>query len=83
MIGYSDNGNFIGKNLYWQMRCGDVDINKNTFTTVITSCGSLEDESLCVQVLGHVIKCGYEYDLLAANSLIFMFGNLGRLQDAR
>ncbi|PWA68332.1 tetratricopeptide repeat (TPR)-like superfamily protein [Artemisia annua] len=28
------------------------------------------------------LKCGYEYDLSVANSLISMFGNLGRVKDA-
>nr|XP_043619357.1 pentatricopeptide repeat-containing protein At3g24000, mitochondrial [Erigeron canadensis] len=83
MVGYSDDGNPLEVlNLYQQMRCEDVDCNHNTFTTVITSCGLLEDETLGVKVLGHVIKCGYENDLSVANSLISMFGNLGRVVDA-
>ncbi|KAI3819613.1 hypothetical protein L1987_13454 [Smallanthus sonchifolius] len=83
MVGYSDNGDFMEViNLYRLMRLEDVKGNQNTFTTVITSCGSLEDESLGCQVLGHVIKCGYEYDLSVANSLISMFGNLGRVREA-
>ncbi|XP_071690602.1 pentatricopeptide repeat-containing protein At2g03880, mitochondrial-like [Rutidosis leptorrhynchoides] len=83
MVGNSDNGKFMEViNLYRQMRYEDVDINQNTFTTVITSCGWLEDESLCGQVLGHVSKYGYEHNLSVANSLISMFGNLGKIQDA-
>ncbi|KAI3769017.1 hypothetical protein L6452_00113 [Arctium lappa] len=83
MVGYSDDGYPMEViKLYQQMRCEDVDCNQNTFTTVITSCGSLEDESLCLQVLGDVVKCGFVYDLSVANSLISMFGNLGRVQEA-
>nr|GEV55745.1 pentatricopeptide repeat-containing protein At3g24000, mitochondrial [Tanacetum cinerariifolium] len=83
MVGYGDNGNFkeVVK-LYRQMRGEDVECNQNTFTTLITSCGSLEDEAMCSQVLGHVVKCGYEYDLSVANSLISMFGTLGRVKEA-
>ncbi|KAI3510064.1 hypothetical protein L1887_25591 [Cichorium endivia] len=83
MVGYSDIGNPMEViNLYNKMRYEDVKCNQNTFTTVITSCGSLEDESLGLQVLGHVIKCGFEYDLSVSNSLISMFGNTGNIQDA-
>ncbi|KAF5801866.1 putative tetratricopeptide-like helical domain superfamily, DYW domain-containing protein [Helianthus annuus] len=80
MVGYSDQGDFMEViNLFRKMRSEDVDCNQNTFTTVI---GSLEDDSLGRQVLGHVIKFGYENDLSVANSLISMFGNLGRVQEA-
>ncbi|KAI3732704.1 hypothetical protein L1987_63911 [Smallanthus sonchifolius] len=83
MVGHSDHGDFMEViYLYRLMRLEDVKGNQNTFTTVITSSGSLEDESLGCQVLGHVIKCGYEYDLSVANSLISMFGNLGRVREA-
>ncbi|KVI10255.1 Aconitase/3-isopropylmalate dehydratase large subunit, alpha/beta/alpha [Cynara cardunculus var. scolymus] len=41
-----------------------------------------KDELLGLQVLGHVIKCGFEYNLSVANSLISMFGNSGRVQEA-
>ncbi|XP_024967655.1 pentatricopeptide repeat-containing protein At3g24000, mitochondrial [Cynara cardunculus var. scolymus] len=83
MVGYSNNGSPMEViKLYQQMRCEDVDCNENTFTTVITSSGSLEDELLGLQVLGHVIKCGFEYNLSVANSLISMFGNSGRVQEA-
>ncbi|CAH1439303.1 unnamed protein product [Lactuca virosa] len=83
MVGYSDNGNPMEViNLYHKMKHEDVKCNQNTFTTVITSCGCLENESLGLQVLGHVIKCGFEYDLSVSNSLISMFGNIGSIQDA-
>ncbi|KAK1410872.1 hypothetical protein QVD17_37413 [Tagetes erecta] len=83
MVGYSDNGDFMEViKLYKQMRSEDVSCNQNTFTTLITSVGSLEDESLGHQVLGHVVKCGYEYDLSVGNSLISMLGSFGRVQEA-
>ncbi|KAD1930832.1 hypothetical protein E3N88_15629 [Mikania micrantha] len=80
MVGYSDHGDFMEViNLYKQMRLEDVNANQNTFTTVITS---TEDELLGLQVLGHVVKCGYESNVSVTNSLISMFGNLGRVQEA-
>ncbi|XP_076941993.1 pentatricopeptide repeat-containing protein At2g03880, mitochondrial-like [Bidens hawaiensis] len=86
MVGYSDYGDFTEViDLYRKMRWEDnvdVDINQNTFTTVISSIRSLEDESLGYQVLGHVVKCGYEYDLSVNNSLISMFGNLDKVREA-
>ncbi|KAK9050259.1 hypothetical protein SSX86_030771 [Deinandra increscens subsp. villosa] len=83
MVGYSGDGDFMEViNLYRQMMLEGVNGNQNTLTTVITSSGSLEDESLGHQVLGHVIKYGYEYDLSVGNSLISMFGNLGRVEVA-
>ncbi|KAJ9562647.1 hypothetical protein OSB04_007807 [Centaurea solstitialis] len=83
MVGYSDVGSFMEVvDLYQEMRREDVGCNENTFTTVIASCGSLEYESLGLQVLGDVVKRGFDRDLSVANSLISMFGNVGRVRDA-
>lgn len=83
MVGYSDNGDLLEVvNIYKDMRQKGIGCNQNTFTTVITSCGLLEDEFLCNQLLGHVIKSGYEDNVSISNCLVSMFGNFGRVQEA-
>ncbi|KAH7511515.1 hypothetical protein JRO89_XSUnG0195300 [Xanthoceras sorbifolium] len=84
MVGYLDNGNPMQvMNLYRDMRCEDVDCNENTFATVITSCGLMENDLLGYQVLGHVIKFGLENNVSVANSLVSMLGSFGRVKEAR
>ncbi|XP_010922365.1 pentatricopeptide repeat-containing protein At2g03880, mitochondrial isoform X1 [Elaeis guineensis] len=67
---------------YWRMRREGVVCNQNSFTTAISSCGLLEDEKLSLQVIAHVVVTGFETDVSVANSLITLFGNLGRIGDA-
>ncbi|KAK1586865.1 hypothetical protein Q3G72_006907 [Acer saccharum] len=84
MVGFLDNGNPSEvMNMYRNMRREDVDCNENTFATVITSCGLMENDLLGYQVLGHVIKFGLENNVSVSNSLISMFGNFGRVKEAR
>ncbi|KAL2523900.1 Tetratricopeptide repeat (TPR)-like superfamily protein [Abeliophyllum distichum] len=83
MVDYSDAGDFneVVK-LYRRMRCEGISCNQNTFTTVISSCGALDDEFLGHQVLGHVLKSGIESNVSVANSIISMFGNFSSVEDA-
>ncbi|KAK2654277.1 hypothetical protein Ddye_014133 [Dipteronia dyeriana] len=84
MVGYLDNGNPLEVlNMYRNMRREDVDCNENTFATVITSCGLMENDLLGYQVLGHVVKFGLENNVSMSNSLISMFGNFGRVKEAQ
>ncbi|XP_028114169.1 pentatricopeptide repeat-containing protein At2g13600-like [Camellia sinensis] len=81
MVAYLDIGDSREVlNIYQQMR--QVGCNQNTFTTIFSSCGLLEDELLGHQVLAHVIKTGYETNVSLANSLISMFGSFCSIQDA-
>ncbi|GAB4849802.1 hypothetical protein Ancab_004600 [Ancistrocladus abbreviatus] len=83
MVGYSDVGwSEEVINIYQHMREEGFECNENTLTTVISSCGMLEDEVLGSQVLGHVIKSGFECKVSVANSLVSMFGNFGNLGDS-
>ncbi|CAN8321176.1 unnamed protein product [Cochlearia groenlandica] len=84
MVGYSDNGEpeqvidiFIG------MRGEGVGCNENSMSLVISACGFLKDESLCLQIIGQVIKSGLENKLAVENSLVSMFGNLGNVDYAK
>lgn len=83
MVAYSDFGEPREViNIYSRMRREGLSCNANTLATLSSSCGSLEDGFLGHQILGHVIKFGLETNLSVANSLISMFGSLGRVQEA-
>ncbi|THG14174.1 hypothetical protein TEA_020267 [Camellia sinensis var. sinensis] len=83
MVAYLDIGDSREVlNIYQQMRHEGVGCNQNTFTTIFSSCGLLEDELLGRQMLAHVIKTGYETNVSVANSLISMFGSFCSIQDA-
>ncbi|KAI3456680.1 hypothetical protein Pfo_013343 [Paulownia fortunei] len=83
MVNYADGGLFYEVvNLYQRMQREGASCNQNTFTTVISSCGALDDEYLVHQVLGHVIKSGFQTDVSVANSLISIFGSFSRVEVA-
>ncbi|KZV52597.1 pentatricopeptide repeat-containing protein mitochondrial [Dorcoceras hygrometricum] len=83
MVNLADDGLFYEVvNLYQRMRQAGVGCNQNTFTTVISSCGSFDDEFLVHQVLGHVIKTGHEINVSVANSLVSTFGRFGQMEVA-
>ncbi|KAL6654273.1 hypothetical protein ACP70R_007738 [Stipagrostis hirtigluma subsp. patula] len=67
---------------YRRMRREGVMCNANAFATVVSLCGSLEDEAAGLQVAAQVVVSGLHTHVSVANSLITMFGNLGRVQDA-
>ncbi|URE23864.1 pentatricopeptide [Musa troglodytarum] len=67
---------------YREMRLEGVACNQNSFATVISSCGLLEDKKVSRQVIGHAVVCGFETEVSVANALITLFGNLGRREDA-
>uniref|UniRef100_A0A0D9XVA8 DYW domain-containing protein n=1 Tax=Leersia perrieri TaxID=77586 RepID=A0A0D9XVA8_9ORYZ len=83
MVALSSYG-YIKESLgaYRQMRTEGVPCNANAFATVVSLCGSLENEVPGLQVASHVIVSGLQNQVSVANSLITMFGNLGRVQDA-
>lgn len=83
MVNLADDGLFYEVvNLYKKMRQAGVGCNQNTFSTVISSCGSFDDEFLVHQVLGHVIKTGLEINVSVANSLMSTFGSFGQMEFA-
>ncbi|CAO1939666.1 unnamed protein product [Urochloa humidicola] len=83
MVALSSNG-YLDEALasYHRMRREGVPCNANAFATVVSLCGSLEDEAAGLQVAAHVVVSGLHTHVSVANSLITMFGNLGRVQDA-
>ncbi|KAL5713533.1 hypothetical protein ACHQM5_015599 [Ranunculus cassubicifolius] len=83
MVGYSNNGDPEEvMRIYQRMRRGGVCGNQNSFATIISSCGLLEDEFLGRQVLSQVIITGLDSNVLVANALISMFGCFGSVEDA-
>ncbi|KAL2936533.1 hypothetical protein RDABS01_000355 [Bienertia sinuspersici] len=83
MVVCSDNGQHQEViNMYKQMKQEGLEFNENTFTTVISSCGMLDNQMLGMQALGHVIKSGFESNLSVANSLVSMFDNFGDIDEA-
>ncbi|CAA0815488.1 Tetratricopeptide repeat (TPR)-like superfamily protein [Striga hermonthica] len=84
MVNYANGGLYHEVvDLYLRMRREGVSCNQNTFTTVISSCGALDDECLVLQVLGHVTMSGLVTDVSVANSLVSVFGDFGRIEVAR
>ncbi|KAL6907805.1 hypothetical protein ACP4OV_001975 [Aristida adscensionis] len=83
MVALSSNGCLEDAlQAYRQMRREGVACNANAFATVVSLCGSLEDEVAGLQVAAHVVVSGLQAHVSVANSLITMFGNLGREQEA-
>ncbi|XP_008456092.1 pentatricopeptide repeat-containing protein At3g24000, mitochondrial isoform X2 [Cucumis melo] len=83
MVSYSDNGSKKEViNTYKRMRLEGICCNENNIALVISSCGFLVDIILGRQLLGHALKFGLETKVSAANSLVFMFGGCGDVDEA-
>ncbi|WOL04795.1 hypothetical protein Cni_G13517 [Canna indica] len=83
MVSFSANGYpEEAVRIYQEMRREGAVSNQNSFATVISSCGLLENKMLSLQVVGHAVVCGFETDVSVANALITLFGDLGRREDA-
>ncbi|KAI3878817.1 hypothetical protein MKW92_024963 [Papaver armeniacum] len=78
MMDYSNNGDpEEAIEIYCRMRGAGVGCNQNSFATVISSCGTLENELLGRQVLAHVLVSGFGSNVSVSNALIHMFGSCG------
>ncbi|RZC72885.1 hypothetical protein C5167_048363 [Papaver somniferum] len=64
------------------MRGAGVCCNQNSFATVISSCGTLDDDFLGRQVLAHVMDSGFGSNVSVAIALIHTFGNCGDVKNA-
>ncbi|KAG8090310.1 hypothetical protein GUJ93_ZPchr0011g27625 [Zizania palustris] len=83
MVALSSNGyqeEALGA--YLHMRREGIVCNANAFATVLSLCGSLDSEMPGLQVASHVVVSGLRNHVSVANSLITMFGSMGRVQDA-
>ncbi|CAN6485847.1 unnamed protein product [Victoria cruziana] len=69
--------------LYERMRVCRVRPDGFTFPLVIRACTGAGDVGICRKVHEHVLEFGFELHLHVANSLIGMYGKLGRTDIAR
>lgn len=56
--------------------------NENSFATAVSVCAVLEDERLALEVLAQIVVSGCESSVSVGNSLISMFGRLGKMENA-
>ncbi|CAH9068603.1 unnamed protein product [Cuscuta europaea] len=83
MVACSNNGNTEEViSLYKRMKSEGTSCNQNTYTVVISSCSYLEGDCVGHQMLGHVVKSGFEDNVSVANALISMFGNFNFVEEA-
>ncbi|RZC59052.1 hypothetical protein C5167_006346 [Papaver somniferum] len=82
MMDYSNNGDpEEAIEIYCRMKGAGVSCNQNSFATVISSCGTLENELLGRQVLAHVLVSGFGSNVSVSNALIHMFGSCGDVKN--
>ncbi|KAH1081051.1 hypothetical protein J1N35_020812 [Gossypium stocksii] len=89
MFGYLDNGDFENvMYLYQEMRKEEISCNENTFATVIAaSCScckicSVDNLKWGKEIHSLVIKLGLDSNVCTCNSLLCMYSEGGRLDDA-
>ncbi|XP_074379226.1 putative pentatricopeptide repeat-containing protein At1g17630 [Apium graveolens] len=68
--------------LYHRMRCFRVFPDAFTFPLVIRACAALAVDSICKNVLSHVVHLGFQNHLHVCNELLNMYGKLGRMDVA-
>lgn len=82
--GFVDNGLYHkAVALYSQMWGLGVHPDHFTFPCVLKACGYVCDYKVGVKVHGNVIECGYAADLFVGNSLIGLYGKLGKAEAGR
>ncbi|KAG0449949.1 hypothetical protein HPP92_027011 [Vanilla planifolia] len=64
---------------YLQMRREGVVCNENSYAAAISSCGFLDCEMLSRKLLSHVVVAGFEAEVSVGNSLVTIFGNMGKV----
>ncbi|MQM03136.1 hypothetical protein Taro_035915, partial [Colocasia esculenta] len=81
MVSFSKNGCPEEALMTYQlMRREGIICNENSFATVVSSCAAVEDERLGLEILAHIIVSGYEANVSVGNSLITLFGCLGKIE---
>ncbi|KAJ4766993.1 Pentatricopeptide repeat-containing protein [Rhynchospora pubera] len=67
---------------YKSVRWEGIALNPNVFATAINACRLLESEIMSLQVIGHAVVSGFQKYTSVSNSIISLFGVLGRIGDA-
>ncbi|KAM7263315.1 hypothetical protein ACFE04_000998 [Oxalis oulophora] len=83
--GYSQNRDGVGMlEVLGMMGLEGVKMDPVTIMTVVPVCSQLNDGCLCGMMIHlYAIKHGLENNLFVSNALIDMYGNFGRMGDAR
>ncbi|KAJ7534653.1 hypothetical protein O6H91_13G104300 [Diphasiastrum complanatum] len=83
IAGYAGQGH--GKEalaLYAQMKQEGVKPNKVTFAVLLKACGSIAALELGKQLHSHVIKRGFESDVIVGSALVDMYAKCGSIEHA-
>eukprot|EP00249_Psilotum_nudum_P000281 c11205_g1_i1 orf=2-520(-) len=62
---------------------GQGHVDMQVYAALLRRCGHAKELSAGKCVHSHIIKSGYDRDRLLGNLLVQMYGNCGRLEDAR
>ncbi|KAF5740399.1 Pentatricopeptide repeat superfamily protein [Tripterygium wilfordii] len=82
--GLVQNGySFEAWRIFLRLLESKVKPNRVTFTSVIKACVELKDFWLGMNILGLIVKSGYESDVSVSNSLITLFLRMGEADLAR
>lgn len=80
---YVRNGScYEALSLYYQMQQVGKQPDNFTFPYALKACASLSALQYGKEIHNHVIRNGFEFDVIAGNSLIGMYAKCGRLEDA-
>ncbi|KAJ7551491.1 hypothetical protein O6H91_06G017400 [Diphasiastrum complanatum] len=84
IAGYAKLG--LGKEvlaLYEQMKQEDVQPDSVTYVTLLNACASIAALEQGKQVHSHIIKSGFEPDVIMASALVDMYAKCGSVEHAR
>ncbi|KAJ7547987.1 hypothetical protein O6H91_08G112500 [Diphasiastrum complanatum] len=82
--GYAQQG--LGKealDLYEHMKQEDLQPNNVTYVVLLKACASIAALEQGKQVHSHIIKSGFEKDLIVGNALVDMYAKCGSIEHAR
>ncbi|KAL2905889.1 hypothetical protein RDABS01_004599 [Bienertia sinuspersici] len=83
IAGYVQNGEDCeAMQAFTQMIKEGVKANEYTFTTLLVSCGNLEELFLGKLIHGFIIKCGHESGISPQTSLLTMYSKCGMVDDS-
>eukprot|EP01018_Ginkgo_biloba_P034179 Gb_33068 [translate_table: standard] len=81
--GYSINGHCKKSlTLYSQMQCAGIQPDNFTFPLVLKACAGLSALQAGKEVHDHVVRTGFELEVIVGNSLVAMYAKCGSIQDA-
>ncbi|KAI4324168.1 hypothetical protein L6164_023725 [Bauhinia variegata] len=84
LAGYAQTGcvSEVLELFFNMIRCG-TDLDEFTYTSILSSCASLEYLEMGCQLHSIIVKKGYTSNLFVTNALIDMYAKAGALKEAR